>query len=854
MEEEDHQKVSDLIKELVLRLLSRNPTSDSHALDPDSPDFRNSLRYAVRLLSSRMTPSIAPDAAAIAESIKRRLATQGKSSEALTFAELYTKFASKTGLGSVNNKWAVLYLLKNIADDRKAAKTQLDSSVLLPHLALNNAESGNRYRVSRTLGSKEKDWRNGVLLVSKDPENRREIAFREFVNLVKEENEVCEEVLVRDVLYACQGIDGRYVKFDKNADGFVLPDLVKVPRATRVVVRKLCELGWLFRKVKGYISESMDRFPAEDVGIVGQAFCAALQDELSEYYKLLAVLEAQSMNPIPLVSEKACSENYLSLRRLSVWFAEPTVKMRLMAVLVDKCRVLRGGAMAGAIHLHAQHGDPLVHEFMRCLLQRVCSPLFEMVRSWVLEGELEDIFAEFFILGQPVKAESLWRDGYRLHAGMLPSFISQSLAQRILRTGKSINFLRVCCEDRGWADAATEAATAAGTTTRRGGLGYGETDALESLVDEAAKRIDKHLLDVMYKEYKFKEHCLAIKRYLLLGQGDFVQYLMDIVGPELSEPANTISTFKLAGLLETAIRSSNAQYDDSDILDRLRVKMMPHETGDRGWDVFSLEYDARVPLDTVFTESVMARYLRIFNFLWKFRRVEHALIGAWKTMKPNCITSHSFTKLQCAVKFQLLSTLRRCQVLWDDMNHFVTNLQYYIMFEVLEVSWSNFSSELEVAKDLDDLLAAHEKYLHSIVEKSLLGERSQTLCKSLFLLFDLILRFRSHIDRLYEGICELEARMESSLPSRDKSKSRRPVSDKASEPGSWISDGRKALTQRAGEFFRNTGQELDEIAKEYSSLLEDFLSQLPVQQHVDLKFLLFRLDFTEFYSRSGPSL
>lgn len=103
-------------------------------------------------------------------------------------------------------------------------------------------------------------------------------------------------------------------------------------------------------------------------------------------------------------------------------------------------------------------------------------------------------------------------------------------------------------------------------------------------------------------------------------------------------------------------------------------------------------------------------------------------------------------------------TSRKCQVLWDDMNHFVTNLQYYIMFEVLEVSWSKFLNEMEVAKDLDDLLAAHEIYLHSIVEKSLLGERSQTLYKTLFVLFDLILRFRSHADRLYEGIHEFQAK------------------------------------------------------------------------------------------------
>ncbi|CAL0302507.1 unnamed protein product [Lupinus luteus] len=853
-DEEDHQKLPDLVKELILRLISQNNNNTIDSPNPNSSHFQSSLRYAHRILSSRLNPSVAPDAAAIADSVKRRLATQGRSSDALSFADLYTKFASKTGVGSVNNKWAVVYLLKIISEDRKNSKN-VDTSVLLPNLSISDAQLGkgssSGSRVSR---GADKGWSNGILLVAKDSENRREIAFREFVNLVKEENEVSEEVLVRDVIYACQGVDGSYVKFENDNVGYVLSEFVKVPRGTRTMVQKLCELGWLFKKVTGFISRSMDRFVAEDVGTVGQAFCSALQDELTEYYKLLAVLEALSSNPIPLVSESASSGNYLSLRRLAVWLAEPMVKMRLMADLVEKCRVLRGGAMAGAIHLHAQHGDPLVHEFMRRLLQRVCSPLFEMVKRWVLEGELEDIFAEFFIVGQPVKVESLWREGYRLHDAMLPSFISPSLAQRILRTGKSINFLRVCCEDRGWSDAAAEIATDIGATARRGGFRYGETDTLESLVDEAAKRIDKHLLDVIYKRYKFKEHCLAIKRYLLLGQGDFVQYLMDIVGPELSEPANTISSFKLSGLLETAIRASNAQYDDHDILDRLRVKMMPHESGDRGWDVFSLEYDARVPLDTVFTESVMARYLRIFNFLWKLRRVEHALIGAWKTMKPNCITSNSFTRLQHAVKMQLVSTLRRCQVLWVEINHFISNLQYYIMFEVLEVSWSNFLSEIDVAKDLDDLLAAHEKYLHSIVEKSLLGELSQSLYKSLLVIFDLILRFRSNADRLYEGIHELQTRIsESSVSSRNQSKSRKQLVDKSVDQGSWIADGRKALTQRAGEFLRSMGQDLDAIAKEYSSLEDEFISQLPVQQHVDLKFLFFRLDFNEFYRRASPN-
>jgi gamma-tubulin complex component 3 len=138
----------------------------------------------------------------------------------------------------------------------------------------------------------------------------------------------------------------------------------------------------------------------------------------------------------------------------------------------------------------------MFQEFMGRLLRRVCSPLFEMVRSWVLEGELEDVFAEFFIIGQPVKAESLWREGYLIRSDMLLAFISPVLAQRILRTGKSINILRICCDDNGWADAGSEAAAQVGTTTSRGGIGYGKIDALEALVVEAAKRIDRHLMDV----------------------------------------------------------------------------------------------------------------------------------------------------------------------------------------------------------------------------------------------------------------------------------------------------------------------------------------------------------------------
>lgn len=749
---DDHQ-TQDLVKELVHRLISAESGGGGR-------DAGGALRFAHRLLSSRLAPAVLPDEHALAESVKRRLAASGRPT---------TRSPSPTSTPSSPPGRARRRSGRSSTCSTRSPPTAAPPRRVLPSQPPHGrapprarGSGGGGGRGSRPRGRRGPP--GGVVLVSKDPDNIREIALREYTELVLDETEVSEAALVRDVLYACQGIDGRYVRFDKGSDAYDLPDGVRVPRSTRTLVRKLCELGWLFRKVRGFISDNISRSPSDaatEVGTVAQAFCSALQEELSDYYKLLAVLESYSLNPIPTPgSDSGVSGNYLSLRRLAVWLAEPAVRMRLMAVLVDGCRGLRGGAMAGAIHGHAQHGDPTFQDFMGRLLRRVCSPLFEMVRSWVLEGELEDVFAEFFIVGQPVKAESLWQEGYLLQSDMLPAFISPVLAQRILRTGKSINFLKVCCDDNGWADAATEAAVCVGTTTSRGGLGYGQIDALEALVVEAAKRIDRHLMDVIHKRYRFKDHCLAIKRYLLLGQGDFVQYLMDVVGPELSEPANRISSFHLAGLLETAIRASNAQYDDRDILDRIKVKMMDHGDGDRGWDVFSLEYDARVPLDTVFTASVMKRYLKIFNFLWKLKRVDHSLTGIWKTMKPNCIVSSPFYKEGTNIRSQFVSVLRKCQVLFNEMNHFVTNFQYYIMFEVLEVSWARFSEEMDSAKDLDDLLLAHDKYLTSIVEKSLLGERSHGILRNLFALFDIILQFRSHADRWFERIYELQLRLD----------------------------------------------------------------------------------------------
>lgn len=52
---------------------------------------------------------------------------------------------------------------------------------------------------------------------------------------------------------------------------------------------------------------------------------------------------------------------------------------------------------------------------MRKLLNEVCRPLLNSISHWVLDGQIEDPFAEFFIEARPdVTGDRLWHEKYRL--------------------------------------------------------------------------------------------------------------------------------------------------------------------------------------------------------------------------------------------------------------------------------------------------------------------------------------------------------------------------------------------------------------------------------------------------------
>lgn len=61
---------------------------------------------------------------------------------------------------------------------------------------------------------------------------------------------------------------------------------------------------------------------------------------------------------------------------------------------------------------------------------------------------------------------------------------------------------------------------------------------------------------------------------MLLGQGDFIRHLMDLLESDLAKPASTLYLHNLTGSLEAAIRATNAQYANPEILKRLDCRLL----------------------------------------------------------------------------------------------------------------------------------------------------------------------------------------------------------------------------------------------------------------------------------------
>lgn len=254
--------------------------------------------------------------------------------------------------------------------------------------------------------------------------------------------------LVLNSINSFIGIQGKYLKKDVVSGCFKL-DPINTETLTHEqagMLLRLSELGNYHDRVAKFADVTTGYNP---MGIMGQALITKLRQELMDFRGQVAFLADTVKGfrePSTSLPPEAEGDD-LTLLGLLVWYLKPLHRMQWLTKIANKCQMLKGGELASTLYDMLDNGNPMVSDLVRDLLNAVCVPLGGMISRWMLEGGIIDLYGEFFVeVLNDVGPDRLWHDKFRLRLPMLPKFVQLELANKILKTGKSINFLREVCE------------------------------------------------------------------------------------------------------------------------------------------------------------------------------------------------------------------------------------------------------------------------------------------------------------------------------------------------------------------------------------------------------------------------
>ncbi|SPO36125.1 related to Spindle pole body component alp6 [Pseudozyma flocculosa] len=666
--------------------------------------------------------------------------------------------------------------------------------------------------------------------------------------------DIPEEELLRDVVYILQGISGRYVRWEEHHQLPTVepgeqpgePEKVlrvvieeqgrgRIDAPTRHLIHRLAELGRLYRRVSEFLQE---RTGAPGSGLIMQSLCHFISNELTGYYRLVASLEAQlNRAGTPGVeggSKTTEASTYVTLKRMGVWTEETALRMRMTSTIIESCRHAHGGAIVSLIHSYTFNGDPFIRKFTSQLLDEVSRPFFHSLSLWIYEGELEDPFDEFFVelnsdprrpagggggggdsgdlsgfQGLEADAASLWQNKFVFRKPMLPSFLDESFGRKIFSTGKSLNFIRHSCGDSDWV------ATRSNLDASAKDLRYTDLSGLERTIDTAFTIASKRLLDIFLDDFKLLDHLRALKDYLMLFRGDFVDLLMQSLGSSLSRPAASLFRHNLTASLETAVRGSNAQFDDPDILKRLDARILEFSEGDTGWDTFTLEYKVDSPVNTVLDTPAMIEYQTIFRtYLDREAHIALVMLG--------------------------------------EMIQFVRQMQGFCQLEVIEYSWDDLVKNMARKEgDLDELIESHRRYLNALVNKVLLkgGKRGahNYLSEELRAQFNTILAFTLAVDDLSHVITGELARHDLENPSTRPPQHASLRGPRSSRPSSAAG---LSLPPADPTAISKISQRLREQSATFQDRMQTIVNALERHSNLTVRDLGSRLNFNVHYETS----
>ncbi|KAG1687158.1 Gamma-tubulin complex component 2 [Nymphon striatum] len=484
-----------------------------------------------------------------------------------------------------------------------------------------------------------------------------------------------ENCLIGDLMFCLEGVEGEYIhcqgkQSHQSQITFTIDE--NIDKSLRELTNRILPLCSNFSTVVEFIEErSLFKY-----GLVNHALCAAMRSLLKDYFVLIAQLEHQHQ------------QGFLTLQKM--WFyLQPTMLTMENLATVVKTIVMgncRGGSVLSLLHnkTTSSSGDVKIQDLCLYLTQAATVPYFGILEKWIYRGLICDPYMEFLI-----------EDNEIIQKEHLPEDYSQKVQC------PQAEKLSYSCRERHCIDS----------------------------IEKAYNYASQNLLHYLMKEKDLVGILRSVKHYFLLDKGDFIVEFMDIAEEEFGKNICNIIPTRLESLVELALRTSSANHDT--YKDNLKVELLPYnlvfqmskilsiETKAEdefkspadfklsGLEAFSFDYEVKWPLSLILNRKAIACYQMLFRHLFLSKHVERMLCNVWM-------------KNKVARKSSATSEQRQTSALGAKMLYFIQNLEYYMMFEVLEPNWNMFLTQLQNVTNVDDVLKCHTDLLNVCLKDCML--------------------------------------------------------------------------------------------------------------------------------------
>ncbi|TKR82397.1 hypothetical protein L596_016128 [Steinernema carpocapsae] len=354
--------------------------------------------------------------------------------------------------------------------------------------------------------------------------------------------------------------------------------------------------------------------------------------------------------------------------------------------------------------------------------KRMYKCFHELIKNWLLNGELNEFNEEFMIYCDcSVSNDQAWNRRFKIYDALVPGLLLQyhMLTEKILSIGKAMWFLKESKNQHLYSSQWDEHCRLVAKIEPHYYFTSSDLHVLADILERLEEMGNSVLLEDLMEKYHFADHIHALKTHFMLTNVDFAVKLYE----QMKYVIATKPSFGLHdahAALRSAIESSGSwDYPFERCLslsmsETLKNKFSDITLADMKFN-FLYSPAAEFPIVRLILFNSLHRYNFIFFFTWNIFATRYTSINMTLEHTRLCkdLWRQGVPPEFCEGREQLKTLLNEFSLGFFTMNKFTAQLTFYVDQVVTKCS-EEFICDLKEARSLDGVIKLHRAYIDEI--------------------------------------------------------------------------------------------------------------------------------------------